>query len=89
MHDFEISIFCGQDHREKKHPHAGVLSFALTPRSGGLGMYGSRYVNARVSSVLYYVVAACGALHVLVLRYVLSSGYQMRALHEFTNVSGS
>ena len=22
MHDFGISIFCGQDHREKKHPHA-------------------------------------------------------------------
>ena len=37
MHDFGIFIFCGQDHREKKHPHAGVLSFALTPRSGGLG----------------------------------------------------
>ena len=39
MHDFGIFIFCGQDHREKKHPHAGVLSFALTPRSDGLGIY--------------------------------------------------
>ena len=34
---------------------------------------------------MYQLMSA--AVHVL--RYVLSSGYQMRALHEFTNVSGS
>ena len=37
MHDFGISIFRGQNHRQKKHPCSGVLSFALTARSGGLG----------------------------------------------------
>ena len=37
MHDFGISGCCLQNHRQKKHPHAGVLSFALTARSGGLG----------------------------------------------------
>ena len=36
MHDFVISICCGQNHSQKKHPHGGVLIFALTPRSGGL-----------------------------------------------------
>ena len=36
---------------------------------------------------MYQLMSA--AVHVHVLRYVLSSGYQMRALHEFTNVSGS
>ena len=39
MHDFGISICCGQNHRQKKHRVHGVLSFALTPRSGGLGRY--------------------------------------------------
>ena len=34
---------------------------------------------------MYQLMSA--AVHVL--RYVLSSGYQMRALHEFTNASGS
>ena len=38
MHDFVISICCGQNHSQKKHPHGGVLIFALTPRSGGLGL---------------------------------------------------
>ena len=32
-----ISICCGPNHRQKKHPISGVLSFALTLRSGGLG----------------------------------------------------
>ena len=36
---------------------------------------------------LCMAVLTIAAVHVL--RYVLSSGYQMRALHEFTNVSGS
>ena len=39
MHDFGISICCGQNHRQKKHRIYGVLSFALTPRSGGLGTF--------------------------------------------------
>ena len=39
MHDVGIAICCGQDHRQKKHPYTGVLSFALTARSGGLGYY--------------------------------------------------
>ena len=38
MHDFGISICCGQNHSQKKHRIYGVLSFALTPRSGGLGI---------------------------------------------------
>ena len=35
MHDFGISICCGQDHSQKKNWYTGVLSFALTARSGG------------------------------------------------------
>ena len=48
----------------------------------------SNYQNKAVSKYfwnMYQLMSA--AVHVL--RYVLSSGYQMRALHEFTNVSGS
>ena len=37
MHDVAIAICCGQNHLQKKHRHGGVLSFALTARSGGLG----------------------------------------------------
>ena len=48
----------------------------------------ANYQNKAVSKYfwnMYQLMSA--AVHVL--RYVLSSGYQMRALHEFTNVSGS
>ena len=37
MHDLGLPICCCQNHIQKKHPVRGVLSFALTPRSGGLG----------------------------------------------------
>ena len=48
----------------------------------------ANYQNKAVSKYfwnMYQLMSA--AVHVL--RYVLSSGYQMRALHEFTNVSRS
>ena len=38
MHDLGLPICCCQNHIQKKHPVRGVLSFALTPRSGGLGI---------------------------------------------------
>ena len=64
------------------HLCMAVLTIATVQRMS------ANFQNKAVSKYvwnMYQLMSA--AVHVL--RYVLSSGYQMRALHEFTNVSGS
>ena len=48
------AISCGQNHRQKIYRISGVLSFALTARSGGLGY---SYSSAVVSRYLHVVLA--------------------------------
>ena len=69
---------------------AGVqrMSAGVQRMSATVQRMSANFQNKAVSKYfwnMYQLMSA--AVHVL--RYVLSSGYQMRALHEFTNVSGS
>ena len=69
---------------------AGVqrMSAGVQQMSATVQRMSANFQNKAVSKYfwnMYQLMSA--AVHVL--RYVLSSGYQMRALHEFTNVSGS
>ena len=50
MHDLGLPICCCQNHIQKKHPVRGVLSFALTPRSGGLGVHSTVLLILLVTS---------------------------------------
>ena len=64
------------------------MSAAEQQMSATVQRMSANFQNKAVSKYfwnMYQLMSA--AVHVL--RYVLSSGYQMRALHEFTNVSGS
>ena len=69
---------------------AGVqrMSAGVQRMSATVQRMSANFQNKAVSKYfwnMYQLMSA--AVHVL--RYVLSSGYQMRALHEFTNVSRS
>ena len=64
------------------------MSAGVQRMSATVQRMSANFQNKAVSKYfwnMYQLMSA--AVHVL--RYVLSSGYQMRALHEFTNVSGS
>ena len=53
MHDLGLPICCCQNHIQKKHPVRGVLSFALTPRSGGLGCIEKERFTSTSSTIRY------------------------------------
>ena len=55
MHDLGLPICCCQNHIQKKHPVRGVLSFALTPRSGGLGVFAHRNSSMPITTCIVFL----------------------------------